>query len=151
VTYWRKTQERRAFLATLRDTVGTIDSDSELARWLEWADAYVEGSDPLERFRSRAQNVKLYFSGYNHQIRKIKTDGFEDPDVSDHDRNKTESGIVLRDRRPGVDWLTELIELELPEDVVLPYEVTEPGYVPRLFCIPARVLNVHFSKPTHEP
>ena len=33
------------------------------------------------------------------------------------------------------------MELVLPKDAVLPYETTEPGFVPRRFCVPAGVLN----------
>jgi hypothetical protein len=34
-----------------------------------------------------------------------------------------------------------VLELELPEALVLPYEVTEPGFVSRTFYVPALVLN----------
>jgi hypothetical protein len=37
------------------------------------------------------------------------------------------------------------MELELPEDLVLPYEVTKPGFVPRTFYVPARALNQYLG------
>jgi hypothetical protein len=141
VGYWRKTRERRAFLEHLRQAIGAVDAESPLAKWLIWAEAYVEGSDPLERFRTRKQTVKLYFSGYKYQIERIKEHGFEDSEPSDYQRDKYIPGIILRDRRPAVDSLEELLEFDLPEDLILPYEVTEPGYEPRTFHVPARVLN----------
>jgi hypothetical protein len=33
------------------------------------------------------------------------------------------------------------MEFELPEDLVLPHEVTDPGYEPRTFHLPAQALN----------
>ena len=42
--------------------------------------------------------------------------------------------------------MTEALEIDLPEDLVLPYEVTKPGYVPRTFYVPARVLNEALGK-----
>lgn len=33
------------------------------------------------------------------------------------------------------------LELELPEDLVLPYEITQLGFIPRKSYVPARVLN----------
>jgi len=42
---------------------------------------------------------------------------------------------------PARDWLSDVIELEVPEDVVLPYEITKPGYVPRTLYVPAGLVN----------
>jgi hypothetical protein len=109
VAYWRKTQERRAFL-------------------------------------NRGRSLKLYFSANNHEIRRIKAEGFEDPEPSEYDQNKTPPGILLRDRRPTAECLADWIDVEVSEDLVLPYEVTEPGYVPRTFYVPACVLNQHLTK-----
>jgi hypothetical protein len=44
-------------------------------------------------------------------------------------------------RRPADDWMKASVEIEIPERDVVPFETTEPGYVPRTFCVPARVLN----------
>lgn len=53
VAHWRRTKERRTFLEQLREAVGAVETESQLGKWLAWAEAYVEGSDPLERFRTR--------------------------------------------------------------------------------------------------
>ena len=89
----------------------------------------------------RKQTVKLNFSGYKYQIGRIQEQGFEDPEPSDYQRDKYIPGIVLRDRRPAVNSLEELLEFEVPEDLVLPYDVTEPGYEPRTLHVPAGLLN----------
>jgi hypothetical protein len=143
VECWRDTQERRAFLVALREAVGLTDGDSELGRWLQWAEHYIKVSDPLERFKNRGQSLKLYFCGYQHEIKRIKAEGFEDPEPSEYDRNRTTPGVLLRDR-PG-ESPTDARELEVTEDLVLPYEVTEPGYVPRTFYVPASVRNQHLT------
>lgn len=33
----------------------------------------------------------------------------------------------------------------MSEEAALPYETTEPGYVPLTFCVPADVLNRHIG------
>lgn len=142
VEYWDKAQQRRRFLGELRKAVGGVAQASELARWLEWAHSFVESSDPLNRFGKRGLVLKVYYSAYGTEIAKLKNGAaFEDPEFSEYERNPSPPGIALTDRRPASDWLTELIELELPEDLLLPYETTEPGYIPRRFFVPARVLN----------
>ena len=113
------------FSADWRTAIGSVDADSPLGQWLDWAKNYAEVSDPLERFQNRQKAIRLFFNAV-HEIRHIKAKGFE---------------ILLCDRRPGGDWLSEVLELGLPEEVVLPCETTTPGYVPRTFCIPAAVLN----------
>jgi len=151
VECWRNTQQRRAFLVELRAAIGSVDVDSELGRWLDWADHYIKVSDPLERFKNRGQLLKLYFCGYQHEIKKIKAEGFEDPEPSEYDRTKTPPGILLRDSRPNAERLSDFIELQAPDDFVLPYEVTEPGYIPRTFYVPACVLNRHLTSPGISP
>jgi hypothetical protein len=86
--------------------------------------------------------VKLYASGYGSEIARMRTEGFEDPDPPNHQAEKAPPpGIRLQDIEPDRDWMTEAFEIDLPEDLVLPYEITKPGYVPRTFYVPARVLN----------
>jgi hypothetical protein len=149
-TVLRRRREPQRDTAQVRQssvlTQDPVETESPLGKWLAWAEAYVEGCDPLDRFRARKHTVKLYFSGYNYQVREIKERGFEDPEPSDYQRDKYIPGIVLRDCRPAVDSLEELLEFELPEDLILPYEVTEPGYEPRAFHIPARILNEHLTE-----
>ena len=123
------------------------DRTAPLAEWLEWAERYIEMSDPLARFRDRKEVVKLYVSGYGSEVARMRTQGFEDPDPPTFQPEKAPPpGIRLQDAKPDRDWLTEAWELEVREDVVLPYEVTKPGYVPRTFYVPARVLNEAVGK-----
>ena len=68
--------------------------------------------------RNRGQVLKLYFCGYQHEIKKIKAEGFEDPEPSEYDRNKTAPGVLLRDRRPVAESLTDAMELDVPEDLL---------------------------------
>jgi hypothetical protein len=87
--------------------------------------------------------LKLYHCGPGYDIAKIRTEGGRDPDPPSPYVNQKASppGVKLVDRKPSSSDYSESIELELHEDGVLPYEVTEPGYVPRTFYVPARVLN----------
>lgn len=84
--YWRKAEERRAFLSRLREAIGAVEEASGLDRWLKWADAHVEMSDPLERFKAKGGSVTVYVGAYSHQIAKIKKEGFEDPEPLDYSR-----------------------------------------------------------------
>jgi hypothetical protein len=107
-----------------------------------WAERYIEMTDPLARFRERKEVVKLYASGYGSEIARMRTEGFEDPDPPTYQPEKAPPpGIHLQDTKPERGWMTESLEINLHEDLVLPYEVTKPGYVPRTFYIPAKVLN----------
>ena len=75
--------------------------------------------------------VKLYAPGYGSEITWMRTQGFEDPDPPTYEPEKASPpGIRLHDVKPASDWLTETVEIHLPEELVLPYEVTKPGYVP---------------------
>jgi hypothetical protein len=94
-------------------------------------------------FREPRKTLKLYYIGSGYQLADVRRDGFHDPDPPFACGNQKASppGVKLVDRKPPASAYSESIELELHEDVVLPYEVTEPGYVPRTFYVPARVLN----------
>jgi hypothetical protein len=140
---WTKTEERRAFLEQLRRLCGPVAQDTELARWLRVAEDWTQVADPLRAFREPRQTLKLHYIGSGYQLADVRREGFHDPDPPSPYGNQKASppGIKLVDRKPPSSAYSESIELELPEDVVLPYEVTEPGYEPRTFCVPARVLN----------
>ncbi len=142
---WRRSQERQTFLTSLREAIGAIEDESPLAQWLSWVEHWTEVSDPLNRFRRRADTLKLYFAGYGHEIQQIKSDGFSDPEASPFGDQKVSPGIVVADRRPPVDGYQQLLEIEMPEDAALLYETTESGFVPRTFCIPAEILNQHIG------
>jgi hypothetical protein len=142
VEWWVKNEKRRLFLARLRETIGELPDGSPLADWLAWAEDYIEMADPLARFRQRKEVVKLYASGYGREIARMRTEGFEDPDPPTFEPEKAPPpGIRLQDVKPAKGWMTEALEIDFSEQLVLPYEVTRPGYVPRTFYVPARVLN----------
>jgi hypothetical protein len=140
---WTKTEQRRAFLVQLRQLCGPVGQNTELARWLKVAEDWTEVADPLRAFREPRKTLKLYYTGSGYQLADVRREGFRDPDPpSPYGNQKTPPpGVKLVDRKPPASAYSESIELELHEDVVLPYEVTEPGYVARTFHVPARVLN----------
>ena len=103
---------------------------------------YIDMVDPLARVRGRKAVVKLYASGYGHEIARMRTEGFEDPDPPTFEPEEAPPpGIRLEDVKPAKGWMTEALENDLPEELLLPYEITRPGYLPRTFYLPARVLN----------
>jgi hypothetical protein len=131
--------QRRAFLAQLREVVGEVAADSELGQWLVWADGYCRTADPLNRFHKRAdRRLKVYYNVTWGTDREAWEAGqLTDPEPRGDAR--TLVGIPLCDTPPGGSAL----DVELPEDVLLPYEVPETGQAPRRFVVPARVLNAY--------
>jgi hypothetical protein len=53
---WRPNQELGELLAALRSAVGEVDPESEVGKWLSWAEKYADRSDPLNRFRKRTSD-----------------------------------------------------------------------------------------------
>jgi hypothetical protein len=127
----------------LRQRCGPVEHNTELARWLKVAEDWTEVADPLTAFHEPRKTLKLYYIASGYQLADIRREGFHDPDPPSPYGNQKASppGVKLVDRKPPSSDYSESIELELHEDVVLPYEVTDPGYVPRTFYVPGRVLN----------
>jgi hypothetical protein len=146
VEHWRRNQERRAFLAEIRGAAGDVQPGSELAEWLDWAEAFIESTDVASRFRPSEQMLTLYYSGYSSDIARIRQEGFRDAEPAADRAERTLVGIRLREQKPADDWMRESIDVQIPERAVVPFETTEPGYVPRTFCVPARVLNRTLGK-----
>lgn len=142
VEQWQVAQRRRRFLVALRESIGEVAEGSPLADWLQWAGRYIEMSDPLTRFRRREATIVLYYSANGHEIADIRSRGFVDavPHVGYGEKPKV-PGVGLTDTPDASGWGREASELVLPEDAVLPYETTMPGFAPRTFCVPATVLN----------
>src|SRR5262249_51453190 len=65
----------QAFLKQLRGSIGTVEPETEVARWLEWANEYVNQLDPLERFRNPAASLRLYHGTTNRTAEKISRQG----------------------------------------------------------------------------
>ncbi|PYR93588.1 MAG: hypothetical protein DMF84_09305 [Acidobacteria bacterium] len=151
VEYWLQNENRRRFLAALREAIGEVPPESPLAEWLKWAEDYIEVASPLPRFKRRRETLKLYHCGYEPDIARIRREGFRDPDPpSSYSQEKAAPpGIRLQNRRWNSGWGAAAFEFELPEAVVLPYEVTESVLVPRKFYVPALLLNriLHYGRP----
>lgn len=140
---WQRNEQRQAFLLQLRQAMGEVAIDSALGQWLAWADRYIESADPLERFRRREPALKLYYSGYGFEFERIRGSGFAEPEPqSPYVREPPPPpGIRLQDKSAATGYSSSSLEIEVPEEAVLQYEVTDPGYVPRVFYVPASVLN----------
>ena len=54
-------QRLQESVAHLHDVVGTMDPDTELGRWLSWADDCVRRLDPLTPFREPRPTIRLYY------------------------------------------------------------------------------------------
>jgi hypothetical protein len=141
VEHWRLNRERRAFLAELRAAARDVQPGSEVAQWFEWAEVFIDSTDVVSRFRPSEQMLTLYHSGYSSDLARIREEGFRDPEPAADRAQRTLVGIRLRAQKPADDWMKASMEIQIHERDVVPFETTEPGYVPRTFCVPARVLN----------
>jgi hypothetical protein len=118
-----------------------VEPDSEIGQWFEWAERFIEVTDIKARFSELDEMLTLYYSGYSSDLARIRREGFKDPEPESDRNQRRLAGITLREQKPEGGWGSDTLEILLPEVAVLPYEVTEPGYVPRVFRLPARVLN----------
>jgi hypothetical protein len=63
---WTRNQKLRELVSALRQVLGEVETESELGKWLSWAETYANRSDPLNRFRARkAETLTLYYHGYD--------------------------------------------------------------------------------------
>ncbi|MGB2713519.1 MAG: hypothetical protein WBC51_05025 [Vicinamibacterales bacterium] len=139
VDYWVRARERRAFLARLREVAGEVTPESEIGCWLAWAEGFARAPDPLARFSERGKTLKVYYYDPGFGLVAKRIEGFTDPHPTPDQKRGALIGITLTSAPP--DNFEHAIEFELALDDILPYETTEPGWVPRLFVVPARVLN----------
>jgi hypothetical protein len=49
MTAWKRTEDVRAFAAAIRQELAPIEPGSKVDEWLNWAEAYAKGIDPLRR------------------------------------------------------------------------------------------------------
>ena len=100
--------------------------------------------------------MKLYHTTTLERAGIIKSGGFRDAEGS--------YGLMYEDRTPyyirGVFFsdtpldcndglpsdVSEVFVLEIPDDVIEPYELIEEGKGYREWCIPARLVNKYFTK-----
>jgi hypothetical protein len=136
-------RERHRRLSELVDeiqtAVGNVAGDSELGRWLAWATDHVKRSDPIASWRCRsAELVSLYYYGYDHD--RIPETGFSEPET--YGDQKVTPGIELTERPPRRSGYSTGLKVDLPEDLVLPYEwPQESDWYFRVFRVPASLLN----------
>jgi hypothetical protein len=120
-TVWRRNRGLRELVAAVSNAVGEVDSTSEVGKWLAWPETYANRSDPLNRFRKRTNDlITLYYNGYDHD--HVAQQGFREPDVTGYGNEKTKPGIELTERPPRMTAYGRALKIELPEDVVLPFE-----------------------------
>jgi hypothetical protein len=138
---WRRNQELRTVVANLQKAVGEVEAESELGKWLAWASDYADKSDPLRRIRERNSKIlTLYYHGYDHS--RVASEGFKEPELTGYGNEKQKPGIELTDRPPRRTSYESGLKLELPEELVLPYEwPQESDWYWRVFRVPAAVLN----------
>ena len=73
-------QRLREFVTQLHKVVGVVDEDTEMARWLSWADDHVRRLDPLGPFRKPSATIRLYNLTSGYAVPKIIEGGFTDRD-----------------------------------------------------------------------
>jgi hypothetical protein len=130
------------FSAELREAIGSVESSSELARWLEWIDSHVDEADMLRRFRERQPTLTLYHCISTWESDRIVANGFNDRE-SWHGEDEDLPGSVLLSNVPmeGAHGGTVCIVIDVPEETALPYESFRRGKTYRTFRIPADIAN----------
>ena len=138
---WERHNRLRTLVGSLDQALGEVDSASELGRWLGWAKEHVEHTDPLRRCRQRSDRIlTLHYYGYDRD--RVAEDGFTEPEPVSYSSEKFRAGVELTARPPRVTSYERALKLELPEDIVLPYEwAQESDWYWRVFRVPATLLN----------
>jgi hypothetical protein len=124
--------------------VGDVEQDSEMERWLSWADDHVQRLDPLTPFREPSATIRLYYLTSSYAVRKILEAGFTDRDPEHGEDKDLPASVTLIDApmtRNGYDEAR--LTVDIPEAVVLPYEWITESRNYRRFCVPAAVVNRH--------
>lgn len=137
-------QRLREFVAQLHEVVGTVDPDTELGRWLSWADDHVDRLDPLTPFRKPSPTIRLYYLTNGYAVPKILEAGFTDRDPEHDEDKELPASVTLTDApmtRNGYDEAR--LAVDIPEAVVLPYEWITESRNHRRFSVPAAVVNKH--------
>jgi hypothetical protein len=120
-TIWRRNRRLRSLVASLEVAAGDVQSDSELGKWLAWARAHVNETDPLRHLRQRSGGMlTLYYHAWNWD--HVRQEGFQEQQSSSYSSEKIKVGIELTCRPPRLTAYERALKVELPEDVVLPYE-----------------------------
>jgi hypothetical protein len=90
--------------------------------------------------KAERPNLTLYYYGYDKD--SVAERGFEERTPLAWQKEKEPSGIELMARRPRLTSWERVMKLELPEDLLLPYEwAQESDWYWRTFRVPAALLN----------
>ena len=134
-----------AFVAQLHGVVGNVEAESELGRWLQWADDHVKRLDPLTPLRNPQPTISLYYSAYEYTARDILENGFKDKaSGSGDDEQDLPPCVVLLDVPYGSIG-EALLRIDISEATVLPYEWITETRMHRRFKIPAAVIEQYGS------
>jgi hypothetical protein len=140
----REHDDLLAFLGQLQITVGEVDERSEIGRWLEWASGYLKRTDPLQPFRAPAESLRLYHGTSSRTADEIMRTGFMDRDVEYGEEKDLPASVVMLDAPAFRDtYDLVVVEVAIPEAVVLPYELITQTRSYRCFMVPAEVVNEH--------
>lgn len=137
-------QRLREFVAQLHEVVGAVDPDTELGRWLSWADDHVRRLDPLTPFREPNATIRLYYLTSNYAVPKILEAGFTDSDPEHGEDKELPASVTLTDVPMTRNGYGEArLAVDISEAVVLPYEWVTESRNHRRFSVPAAVVNKH--------
>lgn len=140
----REHEDLLAFLQQLRSSIGAIEERSEIAQWLVWATGYVNQIDPLRPFRRPAPSLRLYHGTTSRTAEEIVRRGFIDRNPDYGEDKELPASVVLLDApmfREAYDL--EVVVVDIPEAVVLPYEWITETRSHRRFMMPADIVNEH--------
>lgn len=128
----------QSVVSELRSTIGSVEGDSHLGKWLSWAGDHLERSDPFRALRDRGTTIELYYYGWDRD--QIERDGFREAASHGWENKDPKSGIKLTERPP--DTFERALKIVLEEDLALPYEwPQESDWSWRVFRVPAGLLN----------
>jgi hypothetical protein len=126
-------------VADIRGAIGEVDSSSELGKWLAWASEHAEDADPLR------QHPKAEWADSHALLPRLRYDriaerGFRE--LTGYGSEKAKPGVELTCRPPRLTSWERALKLELPEDLLLPYEWAQASdWYWRTFLAPAALLN----------
>lgn len=140
----REHEDQLAFLEQLRSSTGTVEERSEIAQWLAWATDHLNRIDPLRPFRNPASSLRLYHGTTSRTAEEIGRGGFTDRDPEYGEDKERPASVVLLDTPMFRDtYGLEVVVVDIPEAVVLPYEWITEARSHRRFMVPAEVVNEH--------
>jgi hypothetical protein len=140
----REHEDLLAFLDQLRLSVGAVEEGSEIAQWLAWAAGYVNHIDPLRPFRSPAPSLRLFYGTTSRTAAEVVRTGFTNCDPEYGEDKELPASVVLLDAPMFRDaYDLEIVVVDIPELVVLPYEWITETRIHRRFMVPAEVVNAH--------